>query len=315
MWIQGSTLSITQRSLAPAGQMTPTQAKAQELATQLIQNYSAPHVAEVAIKFLVDQVHPSISRTGDFLSIQIPSSHRASPALPATYGVKGGAARESLISALGLRAPQQPRDIDLVRRGFHRVPADDDLARAIMPRDFELGARVELIRDMNGYLSSRDLTINEVVALDDVAHTSLLCLLDTVGLVIRPSKYRSGSLHKRPTLFGQSLLKMIRLYAEGVSRSENWSIVGIPEEVSFSEFDLAVHLNKSYQRGRQVAETFLQTCELLSLIGASQRRIETALEELEHLRHGERGLFPDVPKNEWGFLTAEAKSRDPSEFD
>jgi hypothetical protein len=28
--------------------------------------------------------------------------------------------------------------------------------------------------------------------------------------------------------------------------------------------------------------------------------VRHALEELEHLRHGERGLFPDVPEHEWG---------------
>lgn len=315
MWIQGSTLSISQRSLAGGGPRSPTQETAQELATRLIQNYSATHVVDSAIEFLTENFHVAISRMGDSLSIQLPSPYLASPPLPPTYGVKGGAAREVLIGALGLRPSQDPRDIDLVRRGQHRSATDDEIARVHMPRDFELGARVELIRDMKGHLSSRDLTINEVAVLDNVAHTSLICLLDTVGLVIRPSKYRSGSLHRKATLFGQSLLKMIRLYAEGVSRGENWSIVGIPEEVSFSEFDLAVHLNKSYQRGREVADTFLHTCELLSLVGVSERRIETVLEELEHLRYGERGLFPDVPEHEWKFLEAEPKNQDPSEYD
>jgi hypothetical protein len=168
-----------------------------------------------------------------------------------------------------------------------------------MGRDFEHGARVELVRDLRGYLRSRDLTINEVTAIDDVVHTSLLCALDTIGHVLRPSRYRSGTLHRAPSLLGASLLKMIRLYAEGSVLGENWSITGIPEEASFSDFDLAVHLNKAFQRGAAVADRFLHTLEILSLLPATEDRVDRALQELEHLRHGANGLFPDVPAERW----------------
>jgi hypothetical protein len=168
-----------------------------------------------------------------------------------------------------------------------------------MGRDFELGARVELIRSLEGYLASRDLTINEVAAFDNTVHASLLCVLDTIGQTIRPSRYRGGTLHRKPSLYGQSLLKMARLFAEGACSEENWTITGIPEEVAFSEFDLAVHLNKAFQRGRPVADKFLHTCEILSLIAASKNRVRDVLAELEHLRHGERGLFPDVTPEMW----------------
>lgn len=301
MWIQGSTLSISQRSLLPAGELSPLQRRAQELATQLIQSYSARHAAEEALEFIREQTALE-SSTGDNLLV-IPCLPVPHLTLPPTYGIKGGAARESLISALNIRESRQPRDLDLVRRGHHRTRTDDEVAQRFMPRDYQLGARVELIRDLGAYLTSRDLTINEVACFESVAYASLLCVLDSMGHVIRPSRYRGGSLHKRPSLHGQSLLKMARLYAEGSWRGENWSIRGIPEEVSFSEFDLAVHLNKAFQRGREVADKFLHTCELLSLIGASDDRIRTALGELEHLRHGERGLFPDVPPSEWQTLT------------
>jgi hypothetical protein len=227
------------------------------------------------------------------------STASAHSTIPQGYGVKGGAAREALVAALQLREPRQPRDIDLVRRGQHRSPQDDVVAERHMGRDFQLGARVELIRDLDGYLSSRDLTINEVVAIDSSVYASPLCVLDTIGQVVRPSRYRGGTLHRKPSLHGQSLLKMARLYAEGIRGGESWSITGIPEEVQFSEFDLAVHLNKAFQRGRDVADEFLYTCELLSLIAASDNRIKNALEELEHLRHGEKGLFPDIPPDEW----------------
>lgn len=301
MWIQGSTLSISQRSLLAESPLSPVQARAQELAKQLIQSYSARGALSEALEFVREHVTLENGSSDNVLIIK--SSHVNQIPLPTTYGVKGGAARESLIAALKIREGRQPRDLDLVRRGHHRLASDEDVARRLMPRDYQFGARVELIRDMSDYLASRDLTINEVAWFDGLAHASLLCVLDSIGHVIRPSRYKGGTLHKKPSLYGQSLLKMARLYAEGACNNENWTITGIPEEVSFSEFDLAVHLNKAFQRGRIVAERFLHTCEILSLIGASDDRIRTALGELEHLRHGERGLFPDVPAHEWALIT------------
>jgi hypothetical protein len=168
-----------------------------------------------------------------------------------------------------------------------------------MTRDYLHGARVELVRDLNRYLSSRDLTINEVASFDTTLSVSLLGLLDTFGHVLRPSYYRGGTLHKRPSLDGRILLKMIRLYAEGVCADEGWTVVGIPEETSLSEFDLAIHLNKAFQRGRDVAERFLESCALLSVIPAREDLLKKTLGDLEHLRHGERGLLPDVPAIEW----------------
>jgi len=307
MWIQGSTLSISQRSLLPEIPLSPRQARAHVLANQLIQSYASRTCAQEALSF-IDEFAPNRSvLEGESISIPIRSSTLTSLGIPAGFGVKGGAAREALIEGLSLRPPQHPRDIDLIRRGFHRTPADDVVAKALMKRDFELGARVELIRDLGAYLRSRDLSINEVVAIDATVYTSLLCALDTIGHILRPSRYRSGTLHKPPSLLGTSLLKMARLYAEGNVRGESWSMMGIPEEVSFSEFDLAMHLNKAFQRGELVADKFLQTLEVLSLLPATEHRVNYALLELEHLRHGERGLFRDVPAERWGLVLKDKK--------
>ena len=299
MWIQGSTLSISQRALLPERPLSSQQARAQALANQLIQSYGARHTVQQALAFIEELAPHSSLLEDEILAILLPTSTLSTLGIPAGFGVKGGAAREALIAGLSIRDPYHPRDIDLVRRGFHRVPNDDVVAKALMGRDFEHGARVELIRDLGGYLRSRDLTINEVTAIDTTAHTSLLCVLDTIGHVLRPSRYRSGTLHKPPSLVGNSLLKMVRLYAEGTVLGENWSITGIPEEIAFSEFDLAVHLNKAFQRGGAVADKFLHTLELLSLLPATENRVEHALRELEHLRYGEKGLFPDVPTERW----------------
>ena len=298
MWIQGSTLSISQRSLLPERPLPPCQARAQELANQLIQTYGSRRSVQDALSFIEELAPQGCAVDGDILSVPT-TSDIASLGIPGGFGVKGGAAREALIASLSLRAPHQPRDIDLVRRGSYRQAKDDEVAKALMGRDFEHGARVELIKDLGDYLHSRDVSINEVTAIDCTVYTSVLCALDTIGHVLRPSRYRSGTLHKRPSLYGTSLLKMVRLYAEGSVLGENWSITGIPEQVAFSEFDLAVHLNKAFQRGESVADTFLHTLEILELIPAHENRVAHALGELEHLRHGEKGLFPDVPSAQW----------------
>jgi hypothetical protein len=89
---------------------------------------------------------------------------------------------------------------------------------------------------------------------------------------------------------------MVRLFAEAEVHDEPAIIVGIPEAVSFSEFDLAIQLNKAFQRGEGVAQRFVDTLLLLGALDASYTPLPKLLEELEHLRHGERGLFPDVPE-------------------
>lgn len=299
MWIVGSTLSISQRSLMAERQPSEQQRRAQELSRRLIQTYGARHAVQEALDFVRARGAAAFSVEGEILKFELRAEPLAPLAIPHGYGAKGGAAREALAAALNLRPFRHPRDIDIVRRGRHPLPSDEEIAQRLMPRDFLHGARVELIRDLSRYLSTRDLTINEAVAEGSLVSTSLLCVLDTIGHVLRPSRYRGGTLHRKPSLHGQSLLKMARLYAEGACAGESWSIEGIPEEVSFSDFDFAVHLNKAFQHGRDVAERFLHTCTILSLINASENPVREALEQLEHLRYGERGLFPDVPAKEW----------------
>lgn len=299
MRILGSTLSISQRSLLPEHQPSPEQEEAQSLAHNLIQNYSALHVSSEAIAFAQRRAECEPSPSRDSLIFPLTDDPLVPFQIPPGYGVKGGVAREVLAATLRLRPPREPRDVDLIRKGRHPIPTDEEVARRLMPRDFLHGARVELIREMSGYLSSRDVTINELAVVDAHLTASLVCILDSIGGVLRPSRYRGGTLHRKPSVSGQSLLKMVRLYAEGACAGESWTLMGIPDEVTFSEFDLAIHLNKSFQRSRAVAERFLHTCTLLSLIPASADLLGDTLDELEHLRHGERGLFPDVPANEW----------------
>jgi hypothetical protein len=89
---------------------------------------------------------------------------------------------------------------------------------------------------------------------------------------------------------------MVRLFAEAETHSESSMLVGIPDQISFSEFDLAIHLNKAFQRGESVAEHFIETLVYLGVIEASATPLSQLLADLAHLRHGEKGLLRDVPE-------------------
>jgi hypothetical protein len=54
-----------------------------------------------------------------------------------------------------------------------------------------------------------------------------------------------------------------------------------------------------------VGDDILHALEVLSLLSATENRVDRALRELEHLRHGEKGLFPDVPATHWESILAE----------
>jgi hypothetical protein len=293
--ISFSSLSITQRTLTSRTPPTARAEDARTLATKLITQQGSQHVVREAISFLSSVCDTQISCDGRLVSLTANSSQQQNelPALP--YGLKGGAARELVVATLGVRAPRKPRDLDLIRKGHFPIPDDDAVARRFMSRDYANGARVELIRDMQRYLNSRDITLNEVASFEWSVMLSLLAALDCIGYVIRPSQYRGGSIHRKPSLDGRILLKMARLFAEAEHFKEPALLVGIPDEVSFTEFDLAIQLNKAFQQGTPIARGFVDVLVLLGALEASIDPLQDTLDELNHLRHGERGLFPDVP--------------------
>jgi hypothetical protein len=294
--ISFSSLSITQRTLTSRTPPTARAEDARALATKLITQQGSHHVVREVHSFLSSVCNTEIAGDGRFVSLTANTSSRQQVELPtAPYGLKGGAARELVVAALGVRGPRKPRDLDLIRKGHFPITDDDAMAQRFMSRDYANGARVELIRDMQRYLNSRDITLNEVASFESSVTLSLLAALDSIGHVIRPSQYRGGSIHRKPSLDGRILLKMARLFAEAEHFKEPALIVGIPDGVSFTEFDLAIQLNKAFQQGTSIARGFIDVLVLLGALEASIDPLQDTLDELSHLRHGERGLFPDVP--------------------
>lgn len=272
--------------------------QARELATRFIAHHGAAHVAREVLEFLRECASCELSFAEHVLALSLRAGQLPQEQIPpAPYGLKGGAARELLAEALSVRRVREPRDIDIIRKGRFTIPSDDSTAARYMPQDYLHGARVELIHDIPRYLSSRDITINEVASFQGSGSATLLAALDTVGATIRPSSYRGGSIHRKPTLDGRVLLKMVRLFAEAEAHTESAVLVGIPDHVSFSEFDLAIQLNKAFQRSELVAEHFIDTLVYLGVLEASTTPLADVVVDLAHLRHGERGLLQDVPRH------------------
>jgi hypothetical protein len=267
-----------------------------EIASDLIIHHGASRTVLHAERHLSEVFGCEVVLNNSQLIFALPSNtHKAAIDLSPPYGLKGGAARELFAALAHQRPARSPRDIDVVRRGSFAIVADEVVAKSLMPHDYRHGARVELIRSMPKYLASRDVTVNEVAVFDDVAFVSLLGALDTLGHTLRPSRYRGGSIHKLPSLDGRIFLKMVRLFAEAECHGDPVQLVGIPDQISFSEFDLALHLDKAFQRSIEVARRFVDTLVLLGALPASTDPLAVALEELNHLRYGENGLLQHAP--------------------
>jgi hypothetical protein len=294
-----SSLSLLHRSLTGQHSASENQLASRELAARLISLSHLKINIEEGFAFIRSICPESLLAIPDeHLIIPLIASNRPladNLKLPKSCGFKGGTARELLCDKLGLRNFRAPRDLDLVRRGSFHTPQDELVAREFMPHDYRHGARVELIRSISRYLSSRDITINEVCAFHAEINVSLLGALDAAGNVIRPSRYRGGSIHRQPGLDGKIFLKMVRLFAEAEHFGDSSILVGIPDTVIFSEIDLAINLDKAFQRGHGVAQLFISTLIHLGALDASDDPLAQVLEELEHLRHGELNLLPHAP--------------------
>jgi hypothetical protein len=207
-----STLTISHRSLTFGSDLNgrslnSDHLRARELARLFIERHGARLVVDQIVEFINSRLDSPIKYLNGALKLSVSTLDTAdNPMPPPPYGIKGGAARERLVEALRVRSPRPPRDLDLIRRGSFKVAGDDLVAKRYMPRDYAHGARVEIISDLDRYLRSRDLTINEVAVFDKGASCSVLAALDSIGLIIRPSYYRGGSIHRLPSLDGRVLL-------------------------------------------------------------------------------------------------------------
>lgn len=217
--------------------------------------------------------------------------------LPNGYYYKGGAARQMLGRLLGVHAPP-PRDIDLVRFGGVWNAGDTAISKRLMPLDFERGFGVEICSDMRRYHATRDLSVNEVIYGNGEVLASPIAVFDTLGGVLRPCQYIGGSIHRAPALRSATVMKMLRLRAEGIVDGFPWALIGVPPRQDIEPFDVALQLDKAFARSRRVAEVFIDQCHAVGIFAdaepAEDRFVGSLATIVARLYEPER-LFRNIP--------------------
>lgn len=206
----------------------------------------------------------ALTFSGEVFEFQVPESAHLHP-LPEGYGYKGGLARHALRLALEpsfAATIPAPRDVDLVRRFGASARHDEELLQRLNPDDYGRGAKIEEVREIKRYLDSRDLTVNEVITFGGVGVASPLCVLDTLGAVLRATRYRGGSMTRPPGISPLTVAKCLRLAAEEevLGGSSDWIVIGVPYDQAVTSFALAVQLRKAFERGEGTARRYLELC-------------------------------------------------------
>jgi len=193
----------------------------------------------------------------DVISLQAPDLFRI-PALHGRYGYKGGAARIALGAALGdSTSGFAPRDLDLIRFGGKKNVEDDQMAKQFMPDDFTYGHGVELCQSYREYFDTRDITLNEVVYIDDSVICSPQALQDSINQTLRPTEHVLDENGNPP---GKIVMKMIRILAEERTRGRRMKIADIPADIAITPFDVALHLDRALHKSSRLASIFVREC-------------------------------------------------------
>ncbi len=100
---------------------------------------------------------------------------------------------------------------------------------------------------MEQYFSTRDLTINQVMATDEEIFVTRMALLDTVRHILRPTPYEKAKFNGA---VGEKILaKIIRLYSEMIHKYDEAAIEDVDsyqlEEAFTNPFFLALQLDKA----------------------------------------------------------------------
>lgn len=234
--------------------------------------------------------------------------------LPEGYAYKGGAARALLLRALKQDNSYLPRDFDVVRVKEIRDndEKDREISSEFMPEDFLHGHGVEVIESQAGYFQTRDLTINEVLAMGDKILVTKACILDTIRKIIRPTPFEKN-------MFGGSLgpkmlAKTLRFYSENIARYGEGVLEDIPdweyEEYFVSPFWVALNLDRAVERGNDVAQIYVAEMIKRKQLPENIKTVDEACDYLVGLMVGDF-YFRYAPSSQ--YETEEQLLEDPEE--
>jgi len=220
--------------------------------------------------------------------------------LPDGYGYKGGAARSLLERNLDINEESDPRDIDLIRLAAEEPEPgmDDELSMEYMPDDFEHGYGVENVSDIDTYMNSRDLTINELFATDKKVVATEDCIKDSVRRVLRVTDYER---EKWGGTGPAMLAKIVRFYAEsildtGMAKFEDENRLS---RAFIAPFYIALNLDKAMDKGPEYAKEYVLRMRDNDHLPHEVRDVEGAVDHLNELLQGDRFYFRNAPEEQF----------------
>ncbi|MFH1632026.1 MAG: hypothetical protein ABIA47_03360 [bacterium] len=213
-------------------------------------------------------------------------SHFSNERLPEGYGYEGGAARSLLMRALEIDLTYTPRDLDIIRLSDEEPSpgADDEISQKLMLDDYAKGHRVEVVGKEEKYFATRDLSINQLLATDTEIIATRQCILDTVRKIIRPTEFERNRFAESGSLGPKMLSKILRFYVQSIHRYDSAVIEDVEdwefENYFINPFYLALHLDKAFETGNDVAESYVD--ELIAR-GQLPEYIEDAADAANYL--------------------------------
>ncbi|MCI5064330.1 hypothetical protein MRY87_01245 [bacterium] len=197
------------------------------------------------------------------------------PQPPTGYGYKGGAARRALECCLKRAAPpREARDLDLVRVTHTVDSVDEKIAKKFMPEDEKFGAGIEKIRDFESYLSSRDLTVNEVLYIGSRVICSYRALEDTVRKRLQPTECCQTQSARAQNLITAKILRLAAEYQNWGEKKCSWTLPTVSERLSL--FHFLVHLERALEISPRVADGYIRLVSEADLLPEELGEIATS---------------------------------------
>jgi len=220
----------------------------------------------------------SVSDTGITVSVK---KRKKLPKLPPGYFFKGGVAREHLRLALHPQSAEIPfRDLDIIRFISTDDRQDHQLSLRYMSDDYEFGRGVEVNESRENYFRSRDITVNEVLFTDSTLECSYVAVEDSSRNILRPTSHVKNS---EGGVNGSTVMKMIRLTAEALIQNVQLEILEVPDSAKASPFEIAVHLDRSLEGGKEIAEEYILSAWQRDILMSERGAPPSVSEAVTHL--------------------------------
>ncbi|MGI6680774.1 MAG: hypothetical protein ACOX3T_04745 [Bdellovibrionota bacterium] len=194
----------------------------------------------------------------NILSIKMPNIDLL-PTLPAQYGFKGGAARLALGLALNYNFSfRRPRDIDIVRFGNKKLSKiDKELEKVFMKDDATHGHGIEILESIEKYFQTRDITINEILIINNTIYFTVACLTDLYNGILRPTEFVLDKFRQPDP---KITMKMIRLQALASISGEEFTIAIDRYNPKVTGFHIALNLDRALSLNSRVAAEYIDEC-------------------------------------------------------